>query len=136
MQFEKTNQPTIMNTFTEKVGIVNEVISYMQNPGNQATLTAKNFDPAPHIARLQAELKTVTDLAPQQKALEVQHIKATSDLQTATYGAYNDASGVIDAMIGLLGKGSTEAQKLQTIRSKVRKHSAANPPVPTPAAKA
>ena len=123
-----------MHTFTEKLGIVNEVISYMQNSDNQAALTAKNFDVTAHIARLQGELKTVTDQAPKQKALEVQHIKATSDLQTATYTAYNDASGVIDAMIGLLGKGSTPAQKLQTIRSRVRKHSSANAPTPTPPA--
>ncbi len=72
------------------------------------------------------------DQAPKQKALEVQHIKATSDLQTASYGAYNDASGVIDAMMGLLGKSTPEAKKLQAIRSKVRKHSSANSPTPAP----
>ena len=123
-----------MHTFTEKVGIVNEVISYMQNTDNQAALTAKNFNPAPHIARLQGELKTVTDQAPKQKALEVQHIKATADLQDATYTAYNDASGVMDAMMGLLGKGTTEAGKLQTIRSRVRRHDNASSPTPTPPA--
>jgi hypothetical protein len=55
-------------------------------------------------------------------------------LQNASYSAYNDASGVIDAMIGLLGKGTPAAKKLQNIRSKVRKHNAANPPTPTPPA--
>jgi len=121
-----------MNTFTEKIGIVTQTISYMQDADNQAALKAKNFDVLPHIARLQAELGTVNTLAPIQKKNEVAHIKATSDLNTASYGAYNDASGVIDAMAGLLGKGTTEAKKLQDIRSKVRKHSAANPPTPTP----
>jgi hypothetical protein len=125
-----------MHTFTEKVGIVNEVISYMQNADNQAALTAKNFDPAPHIARLQNELKTVADQAPKQKALEVQHIQATAALQDATYTAYNDASGVMDAMVGLLGKGTTAAGKLQTIRSRVRRHDTANSPTPTPPAPA
>ena len=90
-----------MHTFTEKVGIVNQVLSYMQNADNQAALTAKNFDVTPHIARLQGEINTVTDLAPKQKALEVQHIQMTSDLQNASYTAYNDASGVMDAMMGL-----------------------------------
>lgn len=123
-----------MHTFTEKLGIVNELVSYMQNTDNQSALTAKNFDVAPHIARLQGELKTVTEQSPKQKALEVQHIKATSDLQTATYALYNDASGMIDAMIGLLGKGTPAAQKLQAIRSKVRKHSSNNDPTPTPPA--
>jgi len=44
-----------MHTFTEKVGIVSQVIGYMQDPDNKAALTAKNFDVAPHIARLQGE---------------------------------------------------------------------------------
>jgi len=52
---EKQNIKNTMHTFTEKVGIVNEVVSYMKNADNQAALTAKNFDVAPHIARLQAE---------------------------------------------------------------------------------
>lgn len=123
-----------MNTFTEKIGIVTQTISYMQDADNQAALKAKNFDVLPHIARLQAELGSVNTIAPVQKKAEVAHIKATSDLQAASYAAYNDASGVIDAMAGLLGKGTTEAKKLQDIRSKVRHHSSTNPPTPTPPA--
>ncbi len=38
-------------------------------------------------------------------------------------------------MDGLLGNGTNEAQMLQTIRSKVRKQSDANPSAPTPMAK-
>ena len=121
-----------MNTFTEKIGIVTQTISYMQDADNQAALTGKNFDVLPHIARLTAELKSVNTLAPVQQKTEVAHMKATSDLNDASYGAYNDASGVIDAMMGLLGKGTTAAKKLQNIRSKVRKHSNSNPPTPTP----
>lgn len=102
-----------MNTFTEKIGIVNNTISYMQDADNQAALKAKNFDVAPHITRLTAELGSVNTLAPVQKKMEVAHIKATSDLNDASYGAYNDASGVIDAMAGLLGKGTPAAKKLQ-----------------------
>jgi hypothetical protein len=56
-------------------------------------------------------------------------------VQAATCDAYNDASGTLDAMMGLLGKGTTEANKLQTIRSRVRNHNTSNPPTPTPAAK-
>ncbi len=124
-----------MHTLTEKIGIVNEVVSYMQNTDNAAALAAKNFTPAPHIARLQGKLKSVGDLSVEQKKLQVQAINQTAQVQAAAYDVYNDASGTIDAMIGLLGKGTTEAQKLQTIRSKVRNHNNANPPVPTPAAK-
>jgi hypothetical protein len=41
---------------------------------------------------------------------------------------------VIDAMAGLLGKGTPAAKKLQGIRSKVRNHSTNNSPEPTPPA--
>ena len=124
-----------MHTLPEKIGIVNELVSYMQNPANQTALTAKNFDPAPHIARLQGKLKSMGDLSSAQKLLEVQKQNKTAEVQAAAYDAYNDASGTLDAMMGLLGKGSTEARKLQTLRSRVRKHNDTNPPAPAAAAK-
>jgi hypothetical protein len=124
-----------MHTITEKNGIVSEVVSYMQNADNQAALAKKNFDVAPHIARLQGKAKNVTDLLAQQKNLDVQKQNQTSAVQAAAYDTYTDASGTIDAMMGLLGKNTTEAQKLQTIRSKVRRHNDTNPPAPAPTAK-
>ena len=98
-----------MHTLPEKIGIVNELIAYMQNPDNQTALKAKNFDPTPHIARLQGKLKSMGDLSTAQKLLEVQKQNKTAEAQTAAYDAYNDASGTLDAMIGLLGKGTGEA---------------------------
>ena len=121
-----------MHTLPEKIGIVNELVSYMQNTDNAAALTAKNFDPAPHVARLQGKLKTLGDLSSQQKLLEVQKQNKTAEAQAAGNDVYNDASGTLDAMMGLLGKNSTEARKLQAIRSRVRKHNDANSPAPTP----
>ncbi len=121
-----------MNTSTEKIGVVSAVIGYMQDVDNQAALKLKNFDVAPHILRLTAGLGAVNTLKPIQLKMEVAHMKATADLNNASYGAYNDASGVIDAMMGMLGKGTTAAKKLQNIRSKVRKHSSTPPPTPTP----
>jgi hypothetical protein len=131
---ENNKTENIMHTFTEKLGIVTQTVSYMQDPDNKTALAAKNFDVTPHIARLTAELGTVNTLAPVQKKAEVAHIQATADLQDASYNTYNDASGVIDAMAGLLGKGTPAAKKLQNIRSKVRNHNSANPPTPTPPA--
>lgn len=124
-----------MHTITEKVGIVNEVVSYMQNADNQKALAAKNFDTTPHIARLQGKISNVGVLSAQQKNLDVQKQNQTSQLQAAAYDSYTDASGTIDAMMGLLGKNTTEAQKLQTIRSKVRRHNDVNPPAPAPTEK-
>lgn len=124
-----------MHTFTEKVGIVNDLIAYMQNSDNTAALAANHFDVAPHAARLQGKLDTINTLAPKQKALEVAHIKKTAELNHATEDAYTDASGTLDAMMGLLGKSSTEAKKLQAIRSKIRRQTASPTPAPTSTAK-
>ena len=61
-----------MHTLTEKIGIVNEVVSYMQNADNTTALAGKNFAVAPHIARLQGKVKSVGDLSAIQKQLQVQ----------------------------------------------------------------
>jgi phage host-nuclease inhibitor protein Gam len=106
----------------------------MQNPDNTTALATKNFAIAPHVTRLQGKVKSVGDLSAAQKKIQVQAQNQTAQVQAA-YDAYNDTNGTIDAMIGLLGKETNEAKKLQTIRSKVRNHNDANPPTPTPAAK-
>ena len=98
-------------------------------------VTAKNFDVTPHIARLQGKLKSAGDLSAVQKQLEVHKQNTTAEAQAAAYDTYNDASGTLDALMGLLGKGTTEANILQSIRSKVRQHNDANPPAPAAAAK-
>jgi hypothetical protein len=72
-----------MHTLPEKIGIVNELVSYMQNADNQTALAAKNFIAAPHIARLQGKLKNVGDASSQQKLLEVQRQNKTAEVQAA-----------------------------------------------------
>ena len=69
-----------MHTITEKIGIVNELVAYMQNPDNQTALTAKNFDVTPHIARLQGKLTSVTSLSSEQKQLDVQKQNKTAEV--------------------------------------------------------
>ena len=107
----------------------------MQNPDNQAALTLKNFDTATHITRLQTKLGNVNTLTTDQKSLELARKNKTADSQKATYDLYNDASGVINAMAGLLGPGTNAAKKLQEIRSKLRRHDTANPPATASAPK-
>jgi hypothetical protein len=122
------------HTFTENVGIIQELIAYMQNTDNQAALTAKDFDVTPHLARLQTKLGSINQINTQQEQAKVAMRKQTEALNTAMDDGYTDASGVLDAMMGLLGKTTTEAKNLQTIRSKVRRGSNGSPtPATTPA---
>jgi len=119
-------------TFTETVGIIQAVIAYMEDADNQAALTAKDFDVTPHLTRLKAKLATINKCNTEQEALKVALSKKTTDLNTATDGGYNDTSGLIDAMAGMLGKGTPEAKNLQTIRSKVRAAGGNTPTPPAP----
>ena len=119
-----------MNTFAEKLGIIQEVIGYMQNTDNQTALTAKSFDTTPHITRIQGKLGNVNTLVIEQKQMQVDATNKTAEVNAAANDTYTDSSGLIDAMMGVLGKNTPEAKKLQTIRSKVRKHNDSNPPTP------
>jgi hypothetical protein len=107
-------------TFTETTGIIQGVLDYMNNDDNKAALLAKNFDVAPHITRLDAELTAIGQSNAEQEKLKADLRNKTIELEGKTATGYTDASGLIDAMGGLLGKGTPSAKNLQTIRSKVR----------------
>src|SRR5438876_3658589 len=93
-------------TFTETTGIIQGVLDYMNNAENKAALLAKNFDVAPHVTRLTAELDAIGKSNTEQEKLKVDLRNKTTDLDEKTTVGYNDASGLIDAMGGLLGKGT------------------------------
>lgn len=120
------------HTFTENVGMIQELIAYMQDANNQTALTAKNFDVTPHVARLQTKLANIHQLNAQQEQTKVTLNNQTKALNTAMDDGYADASGVLDAMMGMLGKNTPEAQNLHTIRSKIRRGSQTGSPAPAP----
>jgi hypothetical protein len=119
-------------TFTETTGIIQGVLDYMTNSENKAALLAKNFDVAPHITRLDAELTAIGKSNTEQEKLKVDLKNKTLELEQNTTTGYSDASGLIDAMGGLLGKGTPAAQNLQAIRSKVRQAGTTPPAPPKP----
>ena len=106
-----------------------------QRSDSRGALTSPKWH-ADHPKRgCRAKSPTSASWSAQQKNLDVQKQNQTAQLQAAAYDSYTDASGTIDAMMGLLGKNTTEAEKLRTIRSKVRRHNDVNPPAPAPTAK-
>lgn len=119
-------------TFTETTGIIQGVLDYMNNADNKAALLAKNFDVAPHVTRLSAELSAIGLSNTEQEKLKADLKSKTIELEGKTATGYTDASGLIDAMSGLLGKGTPAAQNLQTIRSKVRQTGDTPPAPPKP----
>lgn len=119
------------HSHADNVAIITDVVAYMDNKDNQAALAAKQFDLAPHLARLGGKLKAITDLHAQQNKLKVDLANKTAEVEAAAADGYTDASGLIDAVGGVLGKNTPAAHKLQAIRSKL--HHASPAPDPTPA---
>jgi len=101
------------------------LLAYMQDPTNRAALTAKGFDVVPHQTRLQSKQDNVSRLNSEQETLKSQLSRKTEDLKAGMADLYVDGSGVIDAMMGMLGKNSREAKNLQRIRSSVRRGASA-----------
>lgn len=107
-------------TFTEKVGMLQALLSQMEQTSIRAILASKGFDVTPHSERLAAKLKLVSSLNADQDRLKVESNRKTAQLNEVLADTDMDASGVIDAMCGILGKSSTEAKNLQKTRSRIR----------------
>jgi hypothetical protein len=107
-------------TFTEKVGMLQALLSMMEETSIRAKLASKGFDVVPHSERLSAKLKLVTSLNAEQERLRVEYNRKTAELNGILADSDMDASGVIDALCGILGKSSKEARNLQKIRSRIR----------------
>jgi hypothetical protein len=118
------------HTHTENVGLISETIAYLKETNNQTALKAKNFDPAPHVLRLQGKLDGIMQVKAQQEQAKVALNHQTQTLNQSMSDGYTDASGVIDAMMGLLGKNSSEARHLHTLRSKIRRGTNGDAPSP------
>jgi Tfp pilus assembly protein PilO len=124
------------HTITENIGMIQSVIAYMQDNGNQAALAAKNFEVAPHITRLQGKLDTINKLHTEDEQLKVSLRQKSADFSDAMDDGYRDTSGLVDAMMGLLGKGTPAANSLQGLRSRIRQGGGGNSPAPSPVASA
>src|SRR5437764_12970664 len=81
-------------TFTETTGVIQGVLDYMNNAENKAALLAKNFDVAPHVTRLTAELQAIGQSNTEQEKLKVDLKNKTTELDENTTVGYNDASGL------------------------------------------
>ncbi len=123
------------HSHADNVAIITDVVAYMNNKDNQAALAAKQFDVAPHLARLDGKLNAVSGLHAEQNKLKVDLANKTAQVEAAAVDGYTDASGLIDAMSGLLGKNTPAAHKLQAIRSRLHHNGPAPEPPPAPAAK-
>lgn len=117
-------------SFTEIVGMLQELIAYMSDAENVAALTAKGLDIVPLRTRLQNKLTAITQKNADQEQAKVAVLNLTTELNGLTNDGYTDGSSVIDAMIGMLGKSTPSAKNLQRIRTGFGPTPTPTPPPP------
>ncbi len=67
----------------------------MDNADNKTALLAKNFDVAPHVTRLTAELKAIGQSNTEKEKPKADLKNKTIDLEEEAATGYTDASGLI-----------------------------------------
>ncbi len=122
-------------SYTETVGMINNVIAHLSNADNAAKLTQQGFAVAARKERMTQELATITQANAEQEKRKVAAKQQTELLDEVLENGYNDASGAIDSIADAYGKGSDAARNVLRIRSAIRRGPLVAPP-PAPAAPA
>ncbi len=114
-------------SFSEIVGMLQELFAYMNDAENVAKLAVKGLDIVPLRTRLQNKINAITAKNADQEQAKVVVLNLSTELNALTDDGYTDGSSMIDAMIGMLGKNTPDAKNLQRIRTGF------GPGTPTPA---
>lgn len=96
--------------------------------------TDKNYDPTADIARLRALVGILSPLDAKQEKAKADLKKLTLEVEGTSDSQYTEASGILDIIMGKLGKTSAEAKSLQHLRTELQAKSKQQPAA-APAAK-
>lgn len=118
------------HTFTEVVGIINNVLAHLRNAENAAILNANGFAVAARITRLEAKLADLTEANAEQERRKVKVTEQTAVLEGKIAAHYPDASGAVDAIADAYGKGSDAANNALKLRQVRRGPNEGEPPAP------
>ena len=106
---------------TETIGFGTQLVQLMQD--NKMDLLAKGLDVTAWITQDEAQLNdAVTKSSEQDDALANYKLK-TTDAQTSIKTLYKGCSSHLDAIIGVLGKGTPVAKQAARLRSGIIKQS-------------
>lgn len=98
----------------QKLAFAREIAEVLAN--NSTELTAKGYDPTTKIADLGTESVTAEKAEANQKQVQAAAMQATLDSNDSMDTVYNNASGSVDIVGGILGKDDPIVQKLRKIR--------------------
>ncbi len=119
-------------TYGQKQAFCDLVAQFIKD--NIAELKKAGLDPTRQIAELEKVLQTSVEYDAEQEVKKVQLRKATDKAVGSVKTAYKIASSLIDAMVGVYGKGSQMAKRLRKLREQMANVAARGKRTPEPAA--
>ena len=99
----------------EKRDFISQTITIVEN--DATTLNDAGFDPTNRATQLKTELTAAEEAEAAQQKAQAEALDATKKANKTLKVAYNDASGFIDLIEGLLGKDNSLVHKLRQLRS-------------------
>jgi phage-related tail fiber protein len=101
-------------THAQKLAFAREIAEVLAN--NSTELTAKGYDPTTKIADLGTQSVSAEKAEANQAQAQAAAKQATIDSNATMDTVYNNASGSVDIVGGILGKDDPIVQKLRKIR--------------------
>ena len=101
-------------THAQKLAFAREIAEVLAN--NSTELTAKGYDPTTKITDLGTESVSAEKAEANQQQAQADAIQATINSNASMDVVYNNASGSVDIVAGVLGKDDPIVQKLRKIR--------------------
>jgi len=106
-------------TQTEIRGMVEKELEVLRQ--KRAVFEKAGLKTAQLEEKLVAQLGDAVAADARQEFLKIEGKKATAQTNAAYDALYETGSGLLDAMMGVLGKTSEDAKVLQRVRSRIRK---------------
>ena len=117
-------------TQTEKLGFGKNVLGLVDDVAPE--LEGTPLDPAKIRKDLAAKYERAATANARQEEAKRVALESTAESDEASDELYRAASGYLDAIIGVVGKGSPAAKNMQRLRSRIRMPGEPTPEATTP----
>jgi len=104
-------------TYAQKLAFSQTVAQFVRDSATE--LKDSGFDPEKKLTELEEVLKSAVELDTQQEALKAKLVESTDKAVKALDTTYLQASSLIDAMVGVLGKDTPLAKRLRQLRTQM-----------------
>ena len=99
-------------TYAQKQAFAQIVVQFVKD--NEAQLKEAGLDAAKKVGELEAAVKQAVDDDVKQEQLKSELVRLTGKAVASLNSAYTQASSLIDAMVGVVGKGYTAGETVKT----------------------